>query len=144
MSRGIRVAPYLDERGPMNIIQAKSALSTQQLAVLAIEVNRRRRSKALAYVFLVIFGGVGLHQFYLDRPTNGMCFLAPPAALLIALLSQSQLMLALACLGFVTSGICWIVDLFTLSGQVDRANEAIEGEVIGQIAALTPAERLAS
>lgn len=58
------------------------------------------KSVGLAYVFWLLLGVLGGHKFYLGRPGMGLLYLFT--------------------FGLVTIG--WLIDLFTLPGQVRRAN----------------------
>ena len=58
------------------------------------------KSKTTAYLLWFFLGGLGIHKFYLDKHGMGIVYL-------------------------LTGGICgigWLVDLFTLGGQVDVYN----------------------
>ena len=58
------------------------------------------KSKTTAYLLWLFLGGLGIHKFYLGKNGMGIVYL-------------------------LTGGICgigWLVDLFTLGGQVDAYN----------------------
>lgn len=58
------------------------------------------KSKTTAYLLWFFLGGLGIHKFYLGKHGMGIVYL-------------------------LTGGICgigWLVDLFTLGGQVDAYN----------------------
>lgn len=57
-------------------------------------------SVGVAYVLWLLFGLLGAHYFYIGKPMIGVLWLLTGGLL----------------------GIGWIVDLFTLKGQVERAN----------------------
>ena len=59
-----------------------------------------RKSLFWSYVFLLFFGGLGFHQFYLGRPYLGLAYFLTG--------------------GFLFIGV--IIDFFTLPAQVVAAN----------------------
>lgn len=58
------------------------------------------KSKSTAYLLWFFFGLIGIHKFYLNKPVIGVVYILT--------------------LGLF--GIGWLLDLFTLSNQVDIAN----------------------
>ncbi len=58
------------------------------------------KSKAVAYLLLFFLGLIGAHRFYLGKIGTGILYLLTAGVL----------------------GIGWLVDLFTLGGQVDTYN----------------------
>lgn len=59
-------------------------------------------SVGLAYVLWLLFGLIGAHYFYINKPGVGVLYLLTGGLL----------------------GVGWLIDLFTLRGQVRRANRA--------------------
>jgi TM2 domain-containing membrane protein YozV len=59
-----------------------------------------RKSVMWAYGFLIFFGALGIHRFYLGKPESGILYLLTG--------------------GILGLGIVW--DFFTLPFQVDAAN----------------------
>lgn len=70
-----------------------------------------RKSIGLAYVLWFLFGGLGVHRFYLGRTGSGV------AMMLLALLGWLPLFL-----GWVALGIWWIVDAILIPGMTNQAN----------------------
>ncbi len=64
------------------------------------------RSVGVAYILWFFFGILGVHKFYLGKPIIGVLYLFTAGLLFIG----------------------WFIDLFTIPGQVQRANErAVRG-----------------
>lgn len=134
----------------MGNLAAKSSLSTKQLAILESEMNRRKRSAGLAYA-LCFFIFIGAHQFYLKNKFKAGLYIAcmgfPFLSFIMTMgtaLSGSHDsvkaaghtlggMWAFSVLLLFVGGLSLLYDLFTLSGQTDRANEKIEAEVMSEI-----------
>ena len=95
----------------MDAIARKTALSDRELQILSTELQKKVRSTGTAYLLWFFTGLLGGHQFYLGRWGWGIAYLCS--------------------LGIF--GIGCLIDLFTLSAQVRRANERIESDIIHQI-----------
>ena len=139
------------------LITLKSALSSQQLHILNIELDRRRRSTGVTYFLWFFLGWLALHKFYLGRVMVGVIYLVAPWVFI--LLSLSGIVIAesnaeigtaaatLGLLGLLVYGVWWLVDLFTIPRQVTTYNEDLEFEIIAALNARNetgdfPASRL--
>lgn len=58
------------------------------------------RSLGIAYIFWVFFGVLGIHQFYMGKVGRGVLYLLTGGVF----------------------GIMWLIDLFTLPGQMRAVN----------------------
>lgn len=88
-------------------------LSQQDQLLINSEVAKRGKNKLIAYLLLLFLGYFGIHRFYMGKVGSGI------------------LMLLLCWTGF---SLVWaIIDLFLLSGIVDRHNKKIEDEATQQI-----------
>ena len=67
------------------------------------------KSKLAAYLLWFFLGYLSLHRFYLGKYVSGIIYLL-----------TGQLF-----------GIGWVIDLFILSGMVDRYNENLRREIEG-------------
>ncbi len=141
----------------MNNLALKQTLSTQQLTLLQTEMDKKKRSVGVSYLFLFLFSALGVHQFYLKNKPRAFLFLFTQGSAVAMVLSGWMLffgslattahakstalnmassaggMWAFAILFAVVGGLMWLWDLFTLGGQVDRANERIESQIISSI-----------
>src|SRR5690348_465620 len=105
----------------------KSQLSAQQLALFESEMNKRRKSVALAYILLLFLGVMGIHRFYLGFNNLAIaqliCFIV---GVLTAVFGIGFLFLAFC-------GVVAIVDLFLTPGLTDQANERIESQILASL-----------
>ncbi len=128
-----------------SLIALKSTLNTQQLQILTIEIDRRRRSTAVAYLLWFLLSWLALHKFYLGRITVGVIYLiAPWLCILVAVsgfamaesdAAMGTVTLMAGLLGLLVYGIWWLVDLLTIPGQVTAYNENLEFEIITSLKA---------
>ena len=64
------------------------------------------RSVGVAYILWFFFGLLGVHKFYIGKPLMGVLYLFTGGIFFIG----------------------WLIDLFTIPGQIQRANErAVHG-----------------
>ncbi|MGJ7921896.1 TM2 domain-containing protein [Neobacillus sp. LXY-4] len=95
----------------MNNIYAKQELTTQELQMLASEMDRRKKSTTTTWLLWFFFGGIGGHRYYLGKIGTGIA-----------------MTLTLGCFG-----IWSIIDLFLISGMINRKNTEIETEIINEL-----------
>jgi len=112
--------------------EQKRQLNDHQLALLESEMQKRRKSVGLAYVLWIFLGTFGIHKFYTGQKNMGILYLV----LTITGIITSFIGIGLFVLAAV--GILLLIDLFTLPGQVAKANEAAEAEIINRILADNP------
>lgn len=91
-----------------------SMSSTQDQILVNSEVAKKGKNKLIAYLLLICVTGLfGVHRFYIGKVGSGI------------------LMLLLSWTGI---SLVWcVIDLFWLSGAVDRHNKKIEDEATQQI-----------
>ena len=73
-------------------------------------ITGKPKSKALAYLLWFLFGGIGVHRFYLGSPVAGI--------LLIVLLAASIFLV----FPFIVLVPWLIIDLFWINGRVNSIN----------------------
>ncbi|WP_139692495.1 TM2 domain-containing protein [Sporolactobacillus terrae] len=88
-------------------------LSAQDQMLVNSIVAKKGKNKLIAYLLLLFLGLIGIHRFYLGKVGSGVAML---------LLCWTGISLVWA-----------IIDLFLLSGMVDRHNKKIEDEATQQI-----------
>lgn len=136
-------------------IYKKSQLTEKQLAVLESEMQKRRKSTLLAYVLWILFGAIGMHQFYLGNTKRGLWYLG------LWILTIVCLFISLSTAGFDFSSpiteeigdptgfglivfifggfvalilaVLLLCDLFTMPSQVREADEKEEDKIIQEI-----------
>lgn len=97
-----------------DLTKRKRDLTSQELSILQLELEKRGKSKVLTYFlwwFLGLFGG---HRFYLGNIVYAI---------------------AMFLFGWMTCGIWWLVDVFFLSKKIAKLNAKIEDEIINNILA---------
>lgn len=95
----------------MENIYAKQDLTSQELQLLASEMDRRKKSTAATWLLWFFFGGVGGHRYYLGRIGSGIA-----------------MTLTLGCLG-----IWSLIDLFFINGMLNKKNTEIEATIISEL-----------
>jgi TM2 domain-containing membrane protein YozV len=108
-------------------IEQKEQLTQHQLAVLATEMDKRKKSVGVAYFLWLILGTFGVHKFYTGQKTPGIVYL------ILGILGWTTVWFAIGFVFFVILGILLLIDLFTLPKQVRQANEKEEEEIINRI-----------
>ena len=73
----------------------------------SLKFRSGRYDYSVAWILLTFLGVLGIHRFYLGKPVTGLLWL----------------------LSFGLLGIGWLLDFFTLNGQVDERNLATCGEL---------------
>lgn len=128
----------------------KNDLSTNELLVLNLEMNKREKSLVLAYLMLLV-GHLGVHRFYLKKIATGivqLClsvlafvfyFVFAIAAGIESVESPDSMGSLVFLIPVVLFGLAltvWvIVDACLLPGMVREWNARLENQLIAQIAA---------
>ena len=79
-----------------------------------------QKSIGIAYVLLIVFGGMGLHRFYLERIGSGIVQFILWLAVIVSLLNSDSLVLGdfrVLWIAGVPLGIWVLVDLFLIPGM---------------------------
>jgi len=115
-------------------LELKKTLSERQLLLLNSEMEKHKKSTALAYVLLVFFGFIGIHQFYIGKIFGGLTHLLICCGIVISALqtypkepSVEWAIIVLVLLLLV------IWDLFTLRRQIRKVFEERERKALKQI-----------
>lgn len=104
----------------MQNIYAKQDLTSQELQLLASEMERRKKSTVATWLLWFFLGGFGGHRYYLGKIGSGIA-----------------MTLTLGGLGFWT-----LIDLFLISGMLNKQNAAIESTIISEVKLLKNAKNL--
>jgi hypothetical protein len=106
-----------------DLFQAQRQLSEKDLVIYNSELQKKSKSVGLAYFFLIFFGGLGLHKFYLEKISEGLMYLF--IGIIDIILLQIILFNAdtahpnsFLALLFIIPAIFLLFDLFTLSTQI--------------------------
>lgn len=95
----------------MSNLQMKRNLSNHDLSILSSEMDKRKKSKPVAFAFWFFTGGVGGHRYYLGDIGYAI-----------------GMTLTLGGLGFWT-----LIDVFLISGRVDQLADESERALIAEL-----------
>ena len=95
-----------------DLTKLKRDLTSQELSILQLELEKRGKSKVLTYFLWWFFGLFGGHRFYLGNNVYAIAMLL---------------------IGWVTCGVWWLVDVFFISKKLAQFNAKIEDEIINNI-----------
>lgn len=95
----------------MQNIYAKQDLTTQELQVLASEMDRRKKSTATTWLLWFFLGGIGGHRYYLGKVGSGVAMTLTLGGL----------------------GIWSLIDLFLINGMLNKKNSEIEAQIISEV-----------
>jgi len=122
------------------MIGAKAALTAEELHILGIELEQRRKSTGVTYFLWFFLSWLGLHKFYLGRIGVGILYLVAPWLAVIILLGgivlaessveAGALSVMVGAVALLAYFVWWFVDLFTIPRQVLRHNQALEAGII--------------
>lgn len=134
------------EKNKINLLEQKKDLSAQELQMLSIELNKRKKSPAVLWVLWLFTGCIGGHRYYLGDLANAILhtftFLL---MLLLASLWNAYVMDTVAAFEeamiyapmgvlFLSVPALWaLIDAFFIGGRLSKKNEKIELLIINQI-----------
>ncbi|MGI6127279.1 MAG: TM2 domain-containing protein [Planifilum sp.] len=111
----------------MSNLSLKQQLSQEQLAVVQSEMELKKKSMVVAYLFAFFLGIFGAHRFYVGKTGTAV------AQLVLTLLGIITMFIYVGFLLIWIVGIWVFIDYFLLYGYVKRLNEDIEKEIIAQV-----------
>jgi len=133
-------------------VERKQQLSDRQLSILESEMDKQKKSLGLAYAFLIIAGGFGIHKFYLGKVRWGIVYIAltilgltgwySGLATLVTNPSGSGAFGIIGIICILILGVLLLIDLFTLPKQVRTENEKAEERIIEQLLASTQSDTI--
>ena len=98
----------------MNNLLAKKDLTAEQLAMVQAEVNKKGKSKGIAYALWWFTGAIGGHRYYAGNIGYAIA-----------------MTLTFGGLGF------WaLIDVFMIGGAIEKKNDQIEFDAIQQVKSL--------
>lgn len=106
----------------MNNFEAKRNLSSEQILLVSSELQKKQKTKTIAFLLWFFLGAFGAHRFYMGDSGLG-------AGILIAwlfcviLLGWTVVTPLLFCAGLLCDG-------FLISKRIELANEEIEENII--------------
>ena len=102
----------------MQNIYAKQDLSSQELQLLASEMDTRKKSTATTWILWFFLGSIGAHRYYLGKIGTGVA-----------------MTLTLGCFGIWT-----FIDIFLNNSMVNKKNTEIESGIISELKLLSNAK----
>jgi len=83
------------------------------------EYEKKKKNKLTAYLLWFPLGLLGAHKFYLKKVGMGVLYFFRGGLF----------------------GIGWIIDVFIMSSQIDKANEAVAKDLILEVKMLTKSQK---
>ena len=96
-------------------ILKKYELDQRELLILQQELEKRRKNPVAVWILWAFLGNFGAHRFYLGKVGTGVIMLL---------------------VGWMTLGIWWIVDAFLITGMLRDNMQAIEAEILQELAVM--------
>ncbi|MBE0313558.1 TM2 domain-containing protein [Xanthomonas citri pv. punicae] len=103
----------------MQNIYAKQDLTSQELHLLASEMDRRKKSTATTWILWFFLGNIGAHRYYLGKIGTGVA-----------------MTLTLGCFGIWT-----LIDIFLNNGMINKKNTEIESGIISELKLMNNARK---
>lgn len=103
----------------MENIYAKQDLTSQELQLLASEMDNKRKSTATTWILWFFLGNIGAHRYYLGKIGTGVA-----------------MTLTLGCLGIWT-----FIDIFLINGMINKKNNEIESGIISELNLISKARK---
>ncbi|MGE5703685.1 MAG: TM2 domain-containing protein [Clostridia bacterium] len=103
----------------MNNLVARQSLNTDQQLMVNAEFEKKKKSKGIAYLLWFLLGSLGGHRFYVGD--IGLAI----GLIVVWIIGWFTL--------FIPTLIWLLVDVFLLSGRVDKKNDELEASIIAQV-----------
>ena len=98
----------------VNLAGQKGDLTSQELSILQMELEKRGKNKMVMYLLWVFTGGIGGHRFYLG---------------------DTGYAVAMLFINWATCGIWSLVDVFLIGKRLETLNANVEQQIINEIKA---------
>lgn len=106
-------------------------LNVQEQILVEQRVSNEAKSIWLAYLFMFIFGGLGVYLFYLGRIVTGIAMLGMTFLGLFLIFASDRPILGLIALMVVS--LWWFIDLFFVPGFVASHRQSLRDKFSTQI-----------
>ena len=132
MYRVERLSATQGRRGDksMNNMLMRNGLAAEELAIVQMEVDRKKKSTGVLWVLWLFLCGVGGHQFYLGNTGKAIGYLVLNFA------GWLTFWFGLGFLFWGAIGVWAIVDAFLMGSELNRYNDQIEANAIQQVKAM--------
>lgn len=98
----------------VNLAGQKGDLTSQELSILQMELEKRGKNKMVMYLLWLFTGGIGGHRFYLGD-------IGYAVGMLLA--------------NWATCGIWSLIDVFLIGKRLETLNAEVEQQIINEIKA---------
>lgn len=102
----------------MQNLLSKQELTSQELQILASEMDKRKKSTAVVWLLWFFLGGFGAHRYYLGKIGSGVAMTLTLGGL----------------------GIWTLIDIFLNMGMLNKKNTEIENQIISEIKLMSNAK----
>lgn len=114
----------------MNNMLMRSDLTGEELAMVQMEVNNKKKSTGVLWALWLFLAGFGAHQFYLGNTGKGVGYLALNFA------GWLTFWFGLGFLFWAAAGVWFIVDAFLMGKELEKHNDQLEAHTIAQVKAM--------
>lgn len=97
----------------------RSQLTNEELLVVNSEIDRKKKSTAVAYLLCIFLGTLGAHRYYMNKTGSAI------AMTLITVLTLG--------FGTIITAVWAIVDLFLIGGWLKNDQSALENSIAQEI-----------
>jgi TM2 domain-containing membrane protein YozV len=95
----------------MQNLLSKQDLTSQELQLLASEMDKRKKSTGTTWLLWFFLGNLGVHRYYLGRIGSGIAMTLTLGGL----------------------GIWTLIDIFLNMGMINKKNTEVESQIISEI-----------
>jgi len=130
----------------MNSIEVQKQLTDRELIIFNSELDRKRKSTAVAYIFYFLLGTIGGHKFYLGKPFGGFVYiLLLSGGILFSLggfasafdpsatADEVSTIFAVSFLPLGLLSILMLIDLVTIPSQVRKQEERVRSTLLNRL-----------
>jgi hypothetical protein len=126
----------------MDSIEAQKQLTDRELIIFNSELDRKRKSTAVAYVLYFFLGGIGGHKFYMGKPLIGFFYALSSLGSLVFLAAafdtsditeDISTVLAVGSLPLLWFGIMMLLDLFTIPRQIKKQEDRARNDLLTRL-----------
>ena len=108
----------------MDNVALRNGLSSEQLQMVQMEVNGKKKSAGVLWILWLFLAGFGAHQFYLGNAGKGAGYLALNFA------GWLTFWFGLGFLFWGAAAIWFIVDAFLMGKELEQYNDNLEANAI--------------
>lgn len=107
------------------------ALSTEQQMLVEQRLSNEKKSTGVAYLLWFLFGGLGVHRFYLGKTGSAV------AMMLLTILGALTLVIYVGAFLLLAMAIWLLVDAFLIPGMIQADSQAKRLVISNEIGVLS-------